>query len=93
MKKYIFPRNFDYLTKLFGLIEYKLLIPLAIFAVILILILSLVNISIITKIGIFVSIFLPVFLLFNTNVNHEPFYIFIFCLIKHYQNASKYLLK
>lgn len=93
MKKYIFPLNFDYLSKLFGIIEYKLLIPLILFAVLLILILSLFNLSFFAKFGIFISIFLPVFLLFNTEVNHEPFYIFIFCLISHYLKAGKYLIK
>lgn len=93
MKKYIFPLNFDYLSKLFGLIEYKLLIPLLILGIVLIIIISLFNFSFFTKFGIFISIFLPIFLLFNTEVNHEPFYIFIFCLISHYLKAGKYLLK
>lgn len=93
MKKYFFPLNYDYLSKLFGIIEYKLLIPLVIFAIILALIISLFNFSIITKFGIFITIFLPIFLLFNTSVNHEPFYLFLFCLIEHYKNASTYLIK
>lgn len=93
MKKYFFPLNFDYLSKLFGIIEYKLLIPLVIFAILLGLIISLFNFSFFTKFAIFVSLFLPVFLLFNTSVNHEPFYLFIFCLITHYLRSGKYLIK
>ena len=93
MKKYFFPLNFDYLSKLFGVFEYKLLLPLGILACVLIFILSLFNFSTFTNIGIFISIFLPIFLLFNTSVNHEPFYLFLFCLISHYFNAQKYILK
>ena len=85
MKKYFFPFNFEYLSKLFGIIEYRLLVPLIIFAIILGLIISLFNFSILTKLGIFITIFLPIFLLFNTSVNHEPFYIFLLCLIIHYK--------
>lgn len=93
MKKYFFPLNYDYLTKLFGIIEYKLLIPLIVFALILALILSLFDFSFFIKFGIFITIYLPVFLLFNTNVNHEPFYLFLLCLIEHFHNSNKYLLK
>ena len=93
MKKYFFPLNYDYLTKLFGLIEYKLLIPLIIFGAILVLLLSLFNLSFFAKFGIFIAIYLPIFLLFNTSVNNEPFYLFVFSLIKHYHSANKYLLK
>ena len=93
MKKYLFPRNFHYLSKLFGIIEYCLLIPLIIFALILFFIISLFNISFFTKFLIFITIFIPIFLLFNTEVNHEPFYLFLFCLIIHYKNSGKYILK
>lgn len=93
MKKYFFPLNFDYLTKLFGFFEYKLLLPLGIFAAILIFFISLFNFSILTNIGIFISVFLPIFLLFNTSVNHEPFYVFLYCLISHHNTTHKYIIK
>lgn len=93
MKKYIFPINYDYLSKVLGIIEYKVLIPLAVLALVLISVLSLFNISFFVKFGIFISIFLPTFLLFNTSVNHEPFYVFIISVIKHQYFSSKYILK
>lgn len=93
MKKYIFPLNYDYLSKLFGLIEYKLLVPLSIFGLTLVLILSLFKFSFFIKAGIFISIFFPFFLIFNTSVNHEPFYLFVISIIKHYKKVSKYIIK
>ena len=93
MKKYIFPLNYDYLSKLFGIIEYKLLLPLSIFGLILVLILSLSYFSFFVKAGIFIFIFFPFFFIFNTSVNHEPFYLFIISVIKHYEKASKYIIK
>lgn len=93
MKKYIFPLNYVYLSKLFGIIEYKILLPIAILGLILFLILSISNFSFFVKTGIFISIFLPSFLIFNTSVNHEPFYLFIISVIKHYKKACKYIIK
>lgn len=93
MKKYFFPLNYDYLSKLFGIIEYKLLLPLSLFGLFIILILSLFKLSFFVKAGIFISIFLPFFLIFNTSVNHEPFYLFVFSVIKHQQCANKYILR
>lgn len=93
MKKYIFPLNYNYLGKLFGIIEYKLLLILSLFGVFLIFILSLLKFSLFAKISCFIVIFLPTFLILNTSVNHEPFYIFIISVIKHYCHSNKYIIK
>ena len=76
MKKYIFPLNFDYSNKLFGVIEYKILFPLIVLSLFMYMILSFINISFFTKFAIFITIFFPIFLLLNTSINHEPFYLF-----------------
>ncbi len=93
MKKYIFPRNFDYANKLFGIIEYKLLIPLAIFALVFIYLLSFFSLSFFMQFGIFISIFLPLTLLLNISFNHEPSYLFLYSVIKHKFTSQKYVLK
>lgn len=93
MKTYFFPINYDYSLKWFGLIEYRLLIPLLIFGVIIIAILSLIDISLFQKIGIFITIFIPVLLILNTSFNYEPSYIFLYCVILHKINSKKYTFK
>ena len=93
MKKYYFPLNYDYLGKIFGIIDYKLILPLTFLGISLFLILSFFNISIFIKIGIFTTIFLPIFLIFNTSINHEPFYLFAISIVKHYSNSNKYIIK
>ena len=72
MKKYYFPLNFNYSNKLFGIIEYKLLIPISIFSLLIIFILSFFTFSFFTKFGIFITLILPPTLLLNTSFNNEP---------------------
>ncbi len=91
MKKYFFPLNFDYSNKLFGIIEYKLLIPLSIIGLLLILILSFFNLSFFMKFGIFITLFLPLILLLNISINHEPSYLFLYSVITHKLHSNKYI--
>jgi len=91
--KYFFPLNYHYSAKLLGIFEYKLLIPLMLYAFILYLILKPLMINIITKIILFILFFLPTTLLLNSKVNSEPFYHFIFIVVKHYLTSKKYLYK
>ncbi len=91
MKKYFFPLNFDYSNKLFGIIEYRLLIPLCIIGFLLILILSFFKLSFFMKFGIFITIFLPITLLLNISINHEPSYLFLYSVILHKLNSNKYI--
>lgn len=93
MKKYIFPLNYNYSNKLFGIVEYKLLIPLCIWGIVLIFILSLFEISFFVKFGIFITLFLPIVLLLNASFNHEAAYIFLYSVIKHKLISNKYILK
>ena len=90
---YFFPLNYRYDNKFLGFIEYKLLIPLMIYAIILYSLLKPVSLNIFTKIAIFTLCFLPLALLLNSKVNSEPFYHFLFAIIKHYVNAKTYLYK
>ena len=92
-QKFFFPLNYNYSSKLLGFIDYKLLVPLAIFAGIIILILNSFGLSFFLKTTLFVSIFLSVSLILNSPVYNEPFYIFIFAVFKHYVHRKIYLYK
>ena len=91
MKKYIFPINYDFANKLFGIIDYAILPGISAYAVILIIILALIKTLLVIKIGIFLILFLPPTLLLSTSINKEPFYLFIFFVIKHQFTKGKYL--
>lgn len=90
MKTYIFPLNYDYSPKLFGIFEYKTLIPISIFGFIFFQILSLFQITLTTRLTIFITVFIPIFLLFNTKIHKEPLFHFILCIIKHYLFSGTY---
>lgn len=92
-QKFFFPLNYNYSAKLLGIIEYKLLLPFALFALILYLILKPLTIGFFYKIIIFIVIFLPITLLLNSRVNSEPFYQFILAIIRHKLKSGKYLYK
>ena len=93
MKKYIFPINYDYANKLFGIIDYAILPGISIYGIILIIILALNKISLFLKIGIFLILFLPPTMLLSTSINKEPFYLFLYFVIKHEFTKGKYLPK
>lgn len=92
-QKYYFPLNYDYSGKLFGIIDNKLLLPLGLYAFILFFILKIFSISIFPKIIIFIFAFLPIALMLNSNVNSEPFYLFVIAVIKHVIRTKIYLYK
>lgn len=90
MKTYIFPLNYDYSPKLFGIFEYKTLVPLAILGFIFFKVLELFQLTLVTRLTIFTTIFIPTFLLFNTKIHKEPLFHFILCIIKHFLFSGTY---
>ena len=92
MKKYIFPFNYDETNKILGFFDYQLIVPLTIYGLLLLLLLSLLSISIFIKLGIFIILFFPLAFLLNTSIYGEPFYIFVFFVIKHHFHSHIYLL-
>ena len=61
--KFIFPKNYDFKSKLFGFVDYSTAIIDGLIALVLYLISSIVFDSIIYKIYFFISLFLPILLL------------------------------
>lgn len=92
-QKFLFPLNYNYSGKLLGIIEYKLLLPIFLYGFSLYLVINLFNISSYIKIITFIILFLPTTLMLNSRINSEPFYMFLFAVIKHTLNAKIYLYK
>lgn len=91
MSKYTFPLNYKYSEKILGIIEYKVLFPLSIYAGILLLILLKINLDFFISVSIFIILFLPAFLLSINAINGETIFSFIFAIIKFYKSSKVYL--
>ena len=91
MQKYIFPMNYKYSAKFLGIINYSTLLPLAIYANIIGIILYVLKIDFFLSFGIFIILVLPPFLLlFIHYIIYYPFNcliklkIILFCLSSFY---------
>lgn len=91
MRIFIFPFNYDYSSKFLGVFEYKTCLPFCIIAFILVLILSKLEVAVMTSIYLFILIFLPIFLLANTTIYKEPLLHFLICIVKHYISSRIYI--
>lgn len=93
MSKYIFPLNYKYSEKLFGIIEYKILLPLSIYGAFLLIILSSISIDFFFSCSIFIILFFPPLLLSINTINGETIFNFIFAIIIFQKNSKVYLYK
>ncbi len=72
MDKFLFPLNYKYNTKLFGIIEYNILIPILIYTSIIVLLLYIFKIDFFISFGIVILATLPPLLLLSTKLNGQP---------------------
>ncbi len=91
MRIFIFPFNYDYSPKFLGVFEYKTCLPFCIISFIFALVLSKLEVSIMTSMYIFILGLLPLFLLANTTIHKEPLLHFLICILKHYICSKKYI--
>lgn len=91
MSKYIFPLNYKYSEKLLGIIEYKVLFPLAIYGSLLFLFFSIIQINFFFACSLFIILFCPPFLLSINTINGETIYSFILAIIIFNKNSKVYL--
>lgn len=92
-QKYFFPLNYNYSGKFLGIVEYKLLIPIALYGLIIFLVLRLLELTMLLKLIMFISFFLPITLILCSQVNSEPFYTFALAIIKYLIHRKIYLFK
>lgn len=93
MTKYVFPLNYKYSEKLFGIIEYKVLLPLSIYAGTLLIFISNLKIDFFLAFGIFIILFFPPFLLSINTINGETIFSFIFAILIFEKKSKVYLYK
>lgn len=91
--KFIFPRNYKYKNKLFGMIDYSTAIINIIFYLIIYFIINLFFKQIKIKIFLFVLICFPCFLLSIINNDNENIFSLIKYFIKYLKSKKLYLYK
>ena len=91
--KFIFPRNYKYKNKLFGMIDYGTAIINIIFYLIIYFIINLFFKQIKIKIFLFVLICFPCFLLSIINNDNENIFSLIKYFIKYLKSKKLYLYK
>ncbi len=91
--KFIFPQNFNFKNKLFGIIDYPSLIFNIIYVCILWFICNLIIKSLTLKIIIIIFLYLPIFLLSIIDFNHENILYFFWYMIKFLIKPKLYLYK
>ncbi len=91
--KFIFPQNFNFKNKLFGIIDYPTLIFNIIYLLFLWAICNLLIKSLTIKIIIIISFYLPIFLLSIIDFNHENILYFFWYMIKFLLKPKIYLYK
>lgn len=91
--KFIFPRNYKYKNKLFGIVDYGTAIINLIFYIIIYFIINLFFVKIKIKIFLFVLICFPFFLLSIINNENESIFSIIKYFIKYLKSKKIYLYK
>ena len=85
--------NYKYSAKFLGIINYSILLPLAIYGVIIGIILYLLKIDFFMSFGIFIVLVLPPLLLLSMGVNNQPAISYVIAMYKFYKNSKLYLYK
>ena len=91
--KFIFPQNFNFKNKLFGIIDYPTLLFNIIYLLLLWIIFNLLIKSLTIKIVIIICFYLPIFLLSIIDFNHENILYFFWYMIKFLLKPKIYLYK
>ena len=93
MKKYIFPMNYTYSSKFLGILDYKTLVPLSIYASVLIFLLHILKIDFFIAFGIFIFLTLPPLLLLSIGINNQPAISYFKAIYYFSKNSKLYLFK
>ena len=89
--KFIFPRNYNFKTKLFGVFDYFTIIINIIFAAFVFSFCNLFFTNINIKIFIFVSLCLPLFILSVVGLNNENIFLVLIYILKYFLSPKLYL--
>ncbi len=90
---FIYPKNYNFKSKLFGFIDYSTAIIDIVVAIILYFIVNVIFSSINFKIFFFVSLFFPIFLISIIGLNKESFITVFRFITKYLMSQKVYLYK
>ncbi len=91
--KYLFPLNYKYSAKFLGLIEYNVLLPIAIFLGSIALLLYGLKVDFFLSIGIIILLGLPPILILSVGINGQPALPYFKAFIKFYFKNKVYIYK
>lgn len=89
--KFIFPRNYDFKTKLFGVFDYSTIIINIIFDLFVFSISNLIFNNINIKIFICISLCFPLFILSIVGLNNENIFSVLIYILKYFLKPKLYL--
>ena len=90
--KYLFPMNYKFQAKFLGIIEYKYLLPIAIYIGILIAVLYICKVDFFLSFGICIALGLPPVILLSVGVNGQPAVPYFMSIIKFSLKKQKLYL-
>lgn len=91
MKTFIFPLNYKYSNKFLGIIEYRVLLPLSIYAGIIFFILYFIKIDFFWGAGVFIVFVAPPVILLSVGIQGERVVPFLISIYKFKKNSRVYL--
>ena len=91
--KFIFPKNYNFKSKLFGFIDYSTALIDVVLGMLIFFITNLLFKNINLKIYFFVGLFFPILLFSILGVQKESFLNVLFYIIKFFKNQNVYLYK
>ena len=89
--KFIFPRNYDFKTKLFGIFDYSTIMMNIIFDLFIFSICSLIFSNITVKIFTIITLCFPLFLLSIVGLNNENIFSVLLYIVKFFFRPKLYL--
>ena len=90
---FIFPKNYDFKSKLLGIIDYSTAILDLIIGILIYLLVNLIFENINLKIYVFTSLFFPVLLISILGINKENIISIVIYMFKFFKNKNIYLYK
>lgn len=89
--KFIFPKNYNFKSKILGIIDYPTAIILVIWCIFIFCLLNLLIYSLTLKIVLFISLCLPLILFSFVGFNHENIIYVFFYILKYLFSPKLYL--
>jgi hypothetical protein len=91
--KYIFPQNYDFSSKIFGIIDYSTLILNVIWAIFIFYLGKLIFYSITFRIYFFTILYLPILIFSIIGFNHENILYVVYYIYKYNKSKNVFLYK